>query len=156
MIYVVWNIVLALIWAAATTEISLPNVLIGYIIGFVVLWFMRPMGPTRYFRRVGQILSFFVFFLKEVFLANLRVAYDVVTPKYYMRPGIIAVPLDAKSDLEITFVATAITLTPGTLALGVSDDHKLLFVHAMFIDDPESLRREIKEGMERRLLEVLR
>jgi len=156
MIYVVWNVVLALIWAAATTHISLFNLATGYAIGYIVLWFMRPMGPTNYFRKSWQIPNFLLYFLKEMFLANLRVAYDVVTPRYYMRPGIIAVPLEAKTDLEIALVANAITLTPGTLALGVSDDHKLLFIHAMFIDDPDKIRREFTEGMERRLLEMMR
>jgi multicomponent Na+:H+ antiporter subunit E len=156
MIYAVWNLFLALIWAAATTEITLVNLLVGYAIGYVVLWFMHPLGPTNYFRKVWQIISFIGFFLKEMFLANLRVAYDVVTPTHYMRPGIIAIPLDAKTNLEIALVAVAITLTPGTLALGVSDDHKLLYIHAMFIDDPDQLRRELKDGMERRLLEVMR
>ena len=53
-------------------------------------------------------------------------------------------------------LANLITLTPGTLTLDVAPDRKSLYVHAMFVDDPEQIRAEIKNGMERRLLEVMR
>jgi multicomponent Na+:H+ antiporter subunit E len=58
--------------------------------------------------------------------------------------------------LEIALMANMITLTPGTMSLGVSRDRKFLYVHSMFIDDPETLKREIKEGIESPLLEVMR
>lgn len=61
------------------------------------------------------------YFLWQLLLSNLRVAYDVITPRLYMRPGILAVPLDAEIDLEITLLANLITLTPGTLSLDVSE-----------------------------------
>jgi multicomponent Na+:H+ antiporter subunit E len=157
MIYTVWNILLALIWAAATADISLASLIIGYIIGFGVLWFMRPIfGPTNYFRKVWKFILFMGFFAKEMFMSNMRVAYDVITPAIYMRPGVVAVPLDAKTDVEIAMVANIITLTPGTMSLGVSHDHKVLYVHSMFVGDPDELRREIKEGIELPLLEVMR
>ena len=72
------------------------------------------------------------------------------------RPGIIAVPIEARTDLEITTLANLVSLTPGTLSLDVSGDRRTLYVHAMFVDDPESIHRDIKNGMERRVLEALR
>jgi multicomponent Na+:H+ antiporter subunit E len=86
----------------------------------------------------------------------LRVARDVVTRKTYRRPGIVAVPLDAKTDAEITVLALFISLTPGTLAIDVSDDRKVLYVHEMFITDPEEVRRQLKAGFERYVLALLR
>jgi multicomponent Na+:H+ antiporter subunit E len=49
-----------------------------------------------------------------------------------------------------------VTLTPGTLALELGDDRRTLYVHVMFLDDPEALRAEIKGKLERRVLEVTR
>jgi multicomponent Na+:H+ antiporter subunit E len=91
-------------------------------------------------------------------LANLRVAYDVLTPGYRMRPGVIAIPLDARTDAEITLLANLITLTPGTLSLDVSSDRSVLYIHIMYIDNDDlaEVRRRIKTGFERRVLEVLR
>ena len=157
MIYIVWNILLAFIWAAATAEISLRNLVTGYLIGFGVLWFMRPIvGPTGYFVKVRMLIRFSAYLAKEIIRSNLRVAYDVITPTIYMRPGVVAVPLDAESDVEIAVMANLITLTPGTMSLGVSRDRKYLYVHSMFLKDPEDLKREIKQEIERPLLEVLR
>jgi multicomponent Na+:H+ antiporter subunit E len=89
-------------------------------------------------------------------MSNLRVARDVLTPKQYMRPGVVALPLEAKTDGEITLLAGLITLTPGTLSLDVSADRKFLYVHSMYIDDPEREKERLKRRFEKRLLEMLR
>jgi multicomponent Na+:H+ antiporter subunit E len=49
-----------------------------------------------------------------------------------------------------------ISLTPGTLSVDLSEDRKTLFVHVMFLDDVERARADIKNGLERRILEVMR
>ena len=89
-------------------------------------------------------------------IANLRVAYEVLTPRYQMRAAIIAIPLDAESDLEITVLANLITLTPGTLSLDVSPDRKTLYIHAMHVRDVEKFRNDIKVRLERRVMEVFK
>ncbi len=151
------NLLLALFWAAVAGEIDVANILVGFVVGHAVLWLARPLLPTTtYFAKVPLAIRFFVFFLWELLLANLRVAWDVLTPKAYRRPGVVAVPLDAKTDAEITLLANLVTLTPGSLSLDVSPDRRTLFVHAMFVDDPEEFRRDIKQGFERRVLELLR
>ncbi len=81
-------------------------------------------------------------------------AYEVITPRLNMTPGIIMVPLEVKSDIAITVLANMISLTPGTLSIDVSNDKKVLFVHAMYIKDREKFIKSIKEGFERRILEV--
>jgi multicomponent Na+:H+ antiporter subunit E len=105
---------------------------------------------------VPRTISFVFFFLYELIKANVQVAYDVITPKFYMTPGIVRVPLDATSDLEITLLANLISLTPGTLSLDVSEDRKVLYVHSMYIADKELFIQNIKNGFEKRLLELLR
>ena len=79
-----------------------------------------------------------------------------MTPSHISRPGIIRLPLDARTDMEIMAVANLISLTPGTLSIDLSDDRRYLYVHVMFLDDVDAVRRELKDGLERRVLEVLR
>ncbi len=151
------NLLLALTWAAMTAEFSLRNLLVGFGLGFLVLLAARRMlGDVGYFGKVRQAAGFVLFFLWELLLANFRVAYDVITPRLYMRPGVVAIPLDAKTDAEITLLANLITMTPGSLSLDVSDDRRVLYVHGMFVGDVEQFRRSIKDGLERRVLELLR
>lgn len=151
------NILLALAWMALTGTYTAGGFFTGAVVGFLVLWIARRgRGTSGYLARVRAVAGFVLFFLKELMVANLRVAYDVITPRHHMTPGIVAVPLDVESDLEITVLATVITLTPGTLSLHLADDRRTLYVHAMYIDDPSALVRGIKEGFERRVREVFR
>jgi multicomponent Na+:H+ antiporter subunit E len=152
-----WNAFLAFGWATMTGQFTLGNVAVGFILGYGILFLsQRVVGPSRYFLRVRQLLDFTLYYLRELVLANLRVASDVVATSYSMKPAIIAIPLDARTDLEITLLSNLIALTPGSLGLDVSDDRSVIYVHGMFVDDPEAFRRGIKDGLERRLLELLR
>jgi multicomponent Na+:H+ antiporter subunit E len=58
--------------------------------------------------------------------------------------------------MEILLVANLISLTPGTLSIDLSEDRSILYVHVMFLDDPARFRQSIKDGVERRVLEVMR
>lgn len=151
------NIFLALGFSAVLGRISLSGFIAGFAVGYCALWLSKPLyGETRYFERLPRVLKLITFFGKELLISNLRVLWDVITPQHISRPGIIAIPLDAQTDLEIMLVANLISLTPGTLSLDVSDDRRLLYVHVMFLDDLDQTRRQIKEGLERRVLEVMR
>ncbi|GAB4121663.1 MAG: Na+/H+ antiporter subunit E [Acidobacteriota bacterium] len=110
----------------------------------------------RWLRRVADLLSFVVFYGWEVLLSNLRVAHDVATPTDYARPGIIAVPIQARSDFELYLLGNLITMTPGTLSLDVSTDRTTLYVHALFAQDPDQVRHDINEKLERRVLRLIR
>jgi multicomponent Na+:H+ antiporter subunit E len=151
------NLFLALAWLALTGNFTPINFISGFLLGYLVLWVIRRSGESReYFAKVPQTIGFVAFFIKELVIANIRVAYDVLTPRHRMRPGVIAVPLDVTTDTEITLLGSLITLTPGTLTLDVSPDKKVMYVHAMYIDDIDKVRLSIKQGFERRVIEMLR
>lgn len=153
----VWNILLALVWAAINGDFTLGTVLLGFALGYIVLFAAeRTMGRPRYFRKVWLVIFFTLFYLRELIVANLRVAYAVIMPSRFTRPAVIAFPLEAKTDLEITLLSILVTLTPGTLSLDVSADRRFLYIHFLYIDDLEEARRNVKNGLERHLLEVLR
>ena len=152
-----FNLLLALLWAAAVGSVDPPHLVVGFLAGYGVLWLARPLlGPTGYFSKLPRAVAFAVFFLWELLLSSLRVAWDVLTPRSSRRPGVVAVPLAARTDAEITLLANLVTLTPGSLSLEVSPDRRTLFVHTMFVSDPAAVRRQIKNGFERRVLELLR
>lgn len=149
------NVLLALSWMALTGQFTFSNFVAGFGLSYLMLWLgQRVVGSSSYFLKVRQVIWFITFFIWELVLANLRVAYDIITPGYFMRPGIVAIPLDIESDAEITLLANLITLTPGTLSLDVSTDRRTLYVHAIYIRDIDQFRRNIKNGFERRVQEV--
>jgi multicomponent Na+:H+ antiporter subunit E len=153
------NIFLSLVWMALTGTFTFANFVVGFAISSLALRLIdspREVTFIVYFSRFFRFSGLFFFFLWELLLANLRVAYEVLTPGYQMRAAIIAIPLDAKSDLEITVLANLITLTPGTLSLDVSPDRKTLYIHAMHVQDVERFRNDIKARLERRVMEVFK
>ncbi len=151
------NLLLSFIWLAVTGTFTFENFVFGFMLSFVLMWLITTnRREEKYFSRGPKMIGFVFFFLYELIKANLQVAYDVITPRYYMEPGIIKIPLTAKTNLEITLLANLITLTPGTLSLDVSDDRKVLYVHAMYVKDKEEFIASIKNGFERKLLEILR
>jgi multicomponent Na+:H+ antiporter subunit E len=152
------NMLLALAWAALQGEFSLGTLLTGYLLGYLILLALVRGGvlnASPYIGRVHRVVGLAAFFLWELVRANLRLALDVATPRYHMKPGIVALPLDTTKDSEVLLLAMLINLTPGSVALDVSLDRKVMYVHVMYIDTPDAARAEIKNGFERRVLEVL-
>lgn len=151
------NVLLAVFWTLASGRVTVGTFIVGFVAGFVTIYATRgATGAEAYTRKTrGGVLLLF-FFLRELVEANLRLAYDVLTPTHYMRPAIIAIPLDARTDFEITLLANLITLTPGTLSLHVAEDRSVLFIHSVYTDDADALRHSIKNGLERRILELTR
>ena len=151
------NVTMMALWVASTGIFTYSNGLLGFAVGYLVLFWLQPLlGPTVYFRKLPLALWFSALLLWEVLKANIRVAWDVVTPQKLRIPGIVGVPLDAKTDLEIAILANLVTLTPGSLSVDVSEDRSTLYVHEMFVDDPEQVRTYIKMRFERWILELLR
>lgn len=151
------HILLTFAWMALTGGFTSTNFVVGFVLAIPVIWLsQRGEGTFLLMVRLRRIISFSGFFLWELIKANLRVAHDVLTRRHHMRPGVIAVPLDTLTDMEILLLTTLITLTPGTLSLDVSSTRSTLYIHAMYIDDPEEFRQTIRQGYERRVREVLR
>ncbi|MEG9327712.1 multisubunit sodium/proton antiporter, MrpE subunit (TC 2.A.63.1) [Salinimicrobium catena] len=149
------NILLTFIWVALTGSFAFANVVFGFFLSYFLLFIItRGSGRARYFRLVPKVVSFFFFFSYELIKANIQVAWEVGTPSFHMKPGIVAVPLDVTSDGEITMLANLITLTPGTLSLDVSEDKKVLYVYSMYITNREDFIRGIKNGFEKRIIEL--
>ena len=150
------NIFLAIGWSSLMGSFSLASLATGFVVGYIALLVARPLfGESTYFLRVYRVIRLAALFLYELLVSSFRVAWDVVTPSHLSQPGIIAMPLDAKGDTEILLVASLISLTPGTLSLDVSPDRKTLYVHGMFVEDPEALKQELKQGMERSVIEAM-
>ncbi|WP_344307539.1 Na+/H+ antiporter subunit E [Brevibacterium samyangense] len=98
---------------------------------------------------------------KEILSGTLDVFTNLVKPGQYGTPMIVEVPLRCESDLEITFFASSITITPGTLvvAAAAGDDETgrrpTLFVHSLF-NDTEDEALDGLFDMEERLLRAMR
>ena len=61
------NTLLALAWIALTGTFTPVNFVIGFAVGFGLLWLtQRLMSPSNYFRKLPQVIGFVLFFLWEL------------------------------------------------------------------------------------------
>lgn len=157
MIIYVLSLMFAIIWVAITGSTSIHNLVFGFILSTAALWIVRDEISARgYLRRLGRMIALAILFFKELAMSAWKVAVMVASPKMDLKPGIFAYPLTVDRDFEITLLANLITLTPGTLSVDVSEDRKILYVHAIDCSDIEGTKRDIANGFEKKILEAFR
>lgn len=147
------NIIVAFFWQLIIPLFGPFDYLIGFVVGFIaILTFHRPYGKRAYY-----LTYFVIYVLWAMVLSNLSIAKLVLQPKPHLDPGIIGVPLTVTSGLEITILASVITLTPGTISVDLgrnADGQQVLYVHNLTVVDPDAFRHSVKDGFERLLLRV--
>ena len=124
------------------------GVLLAILTGLIARNFLcrsksfRLLDPLRLLQLLVYVPG--PFFL-ELTKANLDVAYRVITMK--IRPGIIRVHSGLKTDLGIFMLANSITLTPGTLSVGIDEETNDLFIHNINVGEGDE-KKEIVESTE--------
>jgi len=108
-------------------------------------------------RTVYYAIRYVFIFLKELTIANYQVAKLVLAPKLKIRPGFIAIPMDAETDFEVTCLANSITLTPGTITVHLPKERNVIVIHALDItEDPQAVRDMVKTTLEANILKFTR
>lgn len=107
-----------------------------------------------------RMMGFLLWFAGQVVVSNVAVIRDNLTPGQNSTPGVTALDTRCRTDLELTWLGTLITLTPGTLTLGTAPQGdatgpRRLYVHGMYHPDNTSLREELRT-IESRMLRALR
>ncbi|KON86504.1 monovalent cation/H+ antiporter subunit E [Sporosarcina globispora] len=151
------NMSLGFMWMFLTTTYDGVAFLKGYLFGLLIIFVFRRFFTSRfYLLRVIAVLNLMLIFIKELILANIAVLKVVLKPKLDMKPGIFAFPTELEKDWQITILANLITLTPGTLTISVSEDNKILYVHAMDMGEVQDEIDSIKNSFEKAIMEVSR
>jgi len=150
------TLLLVVVWTLLQNGISVGMVVFGVILGIVI-----PIGTAQWWPdrpgkiRVFRMLSYCLLVLWDILVANVQVAWIVLTKSNAaMRPAWVVVPLDLRQPEAITILAGTITLTPGTVSADLSDEGHSLLVHALDAPDPDAVRDDIKHRYERRLKEI--
>lgn len=137
---------LTVLWVVLWRDASPANLVSGLAIAAVVIVVFPPRSVSELDHRVRPLplLVFLAYFAWQVLVSNLVVARAIVTPRHRVRTGIVAVPMGFCSDLVITLVANAITLTPGTLTVELRREPSTLYVHVLHVQDLERVRQNIR------------
>ena len=132
-----WQVVIAGLIASAVVAVLFHEILPKEHRVFI--------SPIRAFWGIVYIPVFFYYVIK----ANLDVVYRALHPKMPIKPGIVKIKTNLKTDSGITALANSITLTPGTLTVDLTDDG-YLYVHWINVksDDVEQATKFIAQRFE--------
>ncbi|QOC92192.1 Na+/H+ antiporter subunit E [Micromonospora craniellae] len=109
---------------------------------------------TRLLTLPIRLVLFALWFAGQIVRSSWTILADILTPGLATTPRVVRMPLDSRNDLHVALIGVLITLTPGTLTLGVvahDQDGQALLVHSMYHPDTESALTDLRD-MERRML----
>ncbi|MFC6017269.1 Na+/H+ antiporter subunit E [Plantactinospora solaniradicis] len=123
---------LVAVWSLLWGEFSLGNLIGGALVAMVVLVFM-PLPRVTFGGRLRPLAlaALAAWFVIELLVASVQVAWVAVRPGAAPRNAIIAVRLRVRSDLNLTLTAEVLSLVPGTLIVEADRDTGTLYVHVL-------------------------
>lgn len=151
-----------LTWLVLSWSLNPVNLIVGVVISALTLFLTsgviekRTDGSHKSFKRYLWFLYYIPLFIWECFKANIDGAYRVMHPDLPIRPGIVKVKSNLKSDSGLTFLANTITLKPGTMTVDIDRDNGFLYVHWVNVEsqDIEKATKIIVEKFEKILMRI--
>ena len=142
-------------WLLMAQDVSAGNV----ILALLLAWLMPLLAARleREFARLGRLRGVFRLIgivLRDIVVANVTVARQVLGPESRLKSQFVWVPLDLTNIHGISALASVCTLTPGTVSAELSEDRRYLLLHCLSVDDPDALVTEIKSRYEAPLREI--
>ncbi|MDY5061230.1 Na+/H+ antiporter subunit E [Staphylococcus simulans] len=154
-IQVLVNLLLAIFWLFVNDSYTLNNFVLGYVFGLLLVFLMRKLLPGRFYMvTLYYVIKLMIIFLVELIKANIDVIRIVIKPKMDNEPAFFVYDTDLKEPWEVVVLSTLITLTPGTIVLGVSDDNKKIYIHCLDFSTKEEEIEGIKSSLEKAVREV--
>jgi len=149
------------IWMLLTWQIDVQVIIAGLIASVIVALLFHEilpkephvfLSPVRLFWLLVYLPVFFYYMVK----ANFDVVYRALHPKMPIKPGIVKIKTNLKTESGITALANSITLTPGTLTVDLTDDgdparrETFLYIHWINVksDDVEQATEFIARRFE--------
>ncbi|MCG7339434.1 Na+/H+ antiporter Mnh1 subunit E [Staphylococcus sp. ACRSN] len=149
------NLMLSVFWLFITGNYTFNNFILGYLFALLLVYLMRGVLPGRfYIITVYKIIKLFIVFIIELIKANIDVIRIIIKPTIKNEPAFFTYQTDLKKDWQIVLLSNLITLTPGTIVLGISDDRTKIYIHAIDFSTKEEETEGIKSSLEKVVREV--
>lgn len=136
-------------WLLLASSASPGNLLLAAVLAIAIPWWTERLRPDRPRPTAwGTAAALTLTVLYDIVMSAITVARQILSPQSRLDSRFVWVPLDLRDAHGIVALASAITLTPGTLSADVSDDRRYLLVHALHVDDEAALIDSIKQRYE--------
>ncbi len=137
-------IVFLLLWVIFNGRVTLEILLIGTALSAALFAICcKFMGYSverdiRMFRLLPLACQYVAILIVEILKANRQVLFFILTPRYQVEPQLVHFTSGLKSEFARVVLANSITLTPGTITVGLEGSD--FYVHC--------LDKEFAEGMD--------
>ena len=133
------------LWLILASGWTVGSLVLGSILAVSVpLWTARFWPDRPLLVRLLKLLPFALLVLRDILVANVQVARQVLGPQDRLRPGFVEVPLDLADPFVATILGGIVTLTPGTVSIDIAPERRVLHVHALHVPDKAALIAAIK------------
>jgi multicomponent Na+:H+ antiporter subunit E len=139
------TVVWVLLWGTFTPASIVGGVLVAAL---VTVLFRSPPSTDRLPLRPLRLLGLLGFLLWDLVVSAAEVSWQVLRHGPRARGAIMAIPLISSSDLVVTVMATALTLSPGTMALQIDHDHDVWYVYALGPRDGAGVERARRRALD--------
>jgi multicomponent Na+:H+ antiporter subunit E len=139
------HLLFSLLWASLLGAFDFLTLLSGFALGLLLFRLTLNKPSLRYRKRFYSFVRFGLFYLREILVSNFKIALDVVRGRPRIQPGIVMVNVEKLSPRAKVVVANLITMTPGTLSLDISEDDRHIYVHCLYLQEPEQVRQAMEK-----------
>jgi len=135
---IVLFVLLLAFWMIIASSINLIEFIVGFFASLLIVFYSYDLVFTiedSNAVKPSMLKALFILvftLLKEIVVANIHVAKIVLSKKMPIDPGFVTIKQPLKKDLNKALFGNAITLTPGTLTIDMSDDE--IIVHGLRVD----------------------
>lgn len=146
---------LTLVWVAMWGELSLFNVLAGFLVAVLVcLVFPLPSLRMHLHVRPLRLVWLVLYFVADVVKASIQVSWTTLQFRRQPLNAVIEVDLRTPSDFVLTLVAEMTSLVPGSLVVEARRSTHTLYLHVLDARDQagvDKMRRDVL-ALERRIV----
>ena len=147
------SIVTAVIWVLLWGDLSLANLVSGFLLGLLITW-VFPLPPIDFHGRfrLWPHTKLIAILLFDLVRSSFVVAAQAFHFGHTMRNAVVRVDLKTHSDLYLTLTSELVSLVPGTLVMEARRQESVVYLHVMDVrsdSDIEAARRKVLEAEER-------
>ncbi|MEM1645473.1 MAG: Na+/H+ antiporter subunit E [Ignisphaera sp.] len=132
-------------------NITMYDIVTGFITSVTIGIALGPLVVEDWRKSLSlqRLLILMKYILRYFLVDEVRAHWTVIklgfNPKMPIKPGIVRIPINSKSEYAITLVAISITNTPGTVVVDVDKEKGILYVNWIYItsEKPEDIYNEI-------------
>jgi multicomponent Na+:H+ antiporter subunit E len=149
------NILLAVLWCFTWGSFDFYTLLTGFALAYFLLGiYSRVAAVEGYGTKAADLARFAVYFVRILLVANLQIAYEILTPGLRARPRIVRFDVQGLTAIQRTILQNSINLTPGTLVVDMTADRSAFYVYCMYGADYEAAIAELNDLKQRLQAEV--